>query len=126
MQSCQVFWILLLNVDLYTSNIYIFLQVGNIKVTAKQGLKILSIHCQNSTLIITNGIRKVRLAVDIIDKRILNSCKYILDSALEYGLVYIKSFPCGQQSINRYHSAWCTAYQDSTFNVSIFLFSGKR
>ena len=39
--------------------IHIFLQVlvGKIKVTAKQGLKILRIHGQNSTLI-TNGIRK--------------------------------------------------------------------
>jgi len=32
-------------------------------------------HCQNSELIITHGIRKARLGVDIFDKRILDSCK---------------------------------------------------
>jgi len=36
----------------------------------------------------TNGIRKVRKGVDIFDKRILDSCKFVLDSAAEYGLVY--------------------------------------
>ena len=36
----------------------------------------------------TNGIRKVRKGVDIFNKRILDSCKLISDSALEYGLVY--------------------------------------
>ena len=71
---------------------YVFLQVGRKKNAAKQGLKILWIHCQNSALIMTNGIRKVRLGVDIIDKRILDSCKFISDSASEYGLVYGKFF----------------------------------
>jgi len=36
----------------------------------------------------TNGIIKVRKGVDIFDKRILDSCKFTLDSALDYGLVY--------------------------------------
>jgi len=36
----------------------------------------------------TNGIRKVRQGVDIFDKRILDSCKFISESASEYGLVY--------------------------------------
>jgi len=44
--------------------LYIFFQVGKIKVTAKQGLKIL----------MTKGMRKVRQGVDIFDKRILDSC----------------------------------------------------
>ena len=35
-----------------------------------------------------NGIRKVKKIVDIFDKRILDSCKFISDSASEYGLVY--------------------------------------
>ena len=48
---------------------YVFLQVGKIKVTAKQGLKILWIHCQNSALIMTNAIRKVRLRVDIFNNK---------------------------------------------------------
>ena len=47
-------------------------------------------HCQNSALIMTNGIRKVRLEVDIFDKRILDSCKFT--SASEYGLVYTNLF----------------------------------
>ena len=67
---------------------YVSLQVGKIKVTAKPGLTILWIDCQNSMLIMTNGIRKVKLGVDIIDKRILDSCKFILDSASVYGLVH--------------------------------------
>ena len=36
----------------------------------------------------TNGIRKVRLGVEIFDKIILDFCKFISDSASEYGLVY--------------------------------------
>ena len=36
------------------------------------------------------------------------------------------SFPCSQQSLNRFFSVWCTTYQDSTFYVFIFLVSGKR
>ena len=38
----------------------------------------------------------------------------------------LQSFPRSWQSINWYHSAWCTTYQDSTFYVSIFLVSVKR
>ena len=41
------------------------------------------IHCQNSTLKMTNGIRKIRLGVDIFDKRILESCKFISDTVLQ-------------------------------------------
>ena len=41
-----------------------------------------------------------------------------------------QSVPCRWQSINWYHCAWCTTYQDSTVDVSIFLFlereRGKR
>ena len=67
---------------------YVFLQVGQIKVIAKLGLKIMWINRQNSALIMTNGIRKVKLGIDIFDKRILDPCKFILNSASEYSLVY--------------------------------------
>ena len=43
---------------------------------------ILRIQCRNSVLIMTNGIRKVRQGVDIFDKRILDSCKFISDRYL--------------------------------------------
>ena len=76
--------------------------------------------CQNSALIMTNGISKVRKGVDISNKINIDSCKFIS----EYGLVYNNL--CSQQSIHRYHSAWCTTSQDSTFYVSIFLVSCKR
>ena len=58
--------------------------------------------------------------MDIFDKRILNSCKFISDTVLQ------QSFSCSRQSINRYHCAWCATYKDSTFYASIFLVSGKR
>ena len=61
---------------------YLFLQVGKIIITAKQGLKILRIHSQTSAIIMTNGIRKVRQGMDIFDKRILDSCKFISDRYL--------------------------------------------
>ena len=38
------------------------------------------IHCQNSALIMTNGIIKVRQVVDIFDKIIFDSCMFISDS----------------------------------------------
>ena len=63
---------------------YVFLQIGKIKVIAKGGLKILWIYCQNSALIMTNWIKKVRLGVDIFYKRILDSYKFISNSASEY------------------------------------------
>ena len=44
------------------------------------------------TLIKTNGIRKVREGVNIFDKRILDSFKFISDSASEYGLIYNNLF----------------------------------
>ena len=65
----------------------------------------------------TNGLRKVRKGGDIFEKIILDSFKFILDSA---------SFPRSWQSINQYHGARCTIYQDSTLYVSIILVSGKR
>ena len=41
-----------------------------------------------------------------------------------------QSVPCSWQSINWYHCAWCTTYQDSTVDVSIFFLlereRGKR
>ena len=63
--------------------LYIFLQVGKIKVA---GLEILRIQCRNSVMIITNGIRKVRQGVDIFDKRILDSCNFISDRYLKMEL----------------------------------------
>ena len=50
--------------------LYLFLQVRK-KASALSGVcKFQGYHCQNSTLIMTNGIRKVKLGVDIFDKRI--------------------------------------------------------
>ena len=83
--------ILRMNDAVFSSSYCLYLnilQVGIIKVIAKLGLKILRNHCQNFALIMTNGIRKIRQGVDIFDKRILDSCKFIMDSASEYGLVY--------------------------------------
>ena len=58
--------------------LYIFLQVGKTKVTTKLGFKILRNHCQNTAIIMTNRIRKVRQGVDFFDKIILDSCKLYL------------------------------------------------
>ena len=69
----------------------------------------------------TTRIRKISKVVDIFNKRILDSCKFISDSASKYGLVYSYLFPCSPQSLNQYHSAWRTTYQDSTLYVFIFL-----
>ena len=54
---------------------------------AKRGLKLLWIHCQNSALIMTNGKRRLGYRSGYYQK-ILDSCKFISDSASEYGLVY--------------------------------------
>ena len=63
----------------------IFLQVGQIKVTAKKAgfENSEDINCQNFALKMTNGKRNVRLGVDIFDKRILDFCKFILDTVLQ-------------------------------------------
>ena len=64
--------------------LYLFLQVRK-KATALSGVcKFQGYHCQNSTIhsFMTNGIRQVRLEVDIFDKRILDSLGH---SASEYG-----------------------------------------
>ena len=99
----------------------LILQVGKIKVTAKRDFKFLMIHCQNSALIMRDSIRKVRLGVDILDKRILDSCKFFSDSFSEFGLIYSNLFcTAGRQSINQ--------YQDSTFYMfpsSLFLEWGR-
>ena len=71
------------------------------------------IHGQNSALIIKNGIKKVRKGVDIFDKRIL---VLLSSSRTQYFRIrpsLNQSFPCSQQSINWYHSAWCMTHQDS-------------
>ena len=76
----------------------------------------------------TNGIRRLgKLGTEwVFSKKILASCKLISDSASEYGLVYSFLFLTAGQSINRYHSAWYTTYQDSTLHVFIFYISGKN
>ena len=73
----------------------------------------------------TNGIGKVWKGVEIFNQRNFDSCKFITDSGSEYGLVYNYLF-LAVSNVNRYHSTWCTTYQDSTLSVSIFLVSGKR
>jgi len=70
----------------------------------------------------TNTIRKVRVGVDIFDKRILDSCKFILDLVLQNTASFTAIFFCSRML----NGEWCTSYQDSTFYVSIFLVSGKR
>ena len=42
-----------------------------------------------------------------------------------FSLIF-RIFPRSRQSINRFHSVWYKPFQDSKFNVSIFLVSGKR
>ena len=73
----------------------------------------------------TNEITKFRLGGDIFDQRmILVSLSWT--QCLTIQPLQQQSFPCSRQSIIQYHSAWCTAYQDSTLYVSICLVSGKR
>ena len=94
-------------------------------VTALSGVwKFWGYHCQNSALIMTKGIRKVRLGVDTFDKRILDSCKFISDFRIQPCLQ--QSFPCSWQNIKWFHSVWCILLFYSTFYVSILLVSGKR
>ena len=102
--------------------LYIFLQLGKIKVTAKWGLKIVRIHIQNSAIIMTNGIRKVWQGVDIFEKRILDSCKFISDSTLriwsrlpEYFIDFFmwKWIPC--QAVT---SVLCLFYHPETVHCS--------
>ena len=82
---------------------------------------------QNSPIIMTNGIKKVRKGVDIFNKRIFDSCKLYLGQCFRIQPCLSQlSFPRSQHIINWYHSAWCTTYKDFTFYVSIFLVSGKR
>ena len=105
--------------------LYVFLQVGKIKVTAKR-LKILK-----------NSLSEFRINNDKWDKKgqargwifstkefliFVSSCWTVLQntaSSIQH------SFPHSWQSINQYHSAWCTTYQDSTLYVSISLFLAK-
>ena len=70
----------------------IFLLVGKIKVTLHLVgfLNSEDIHCKNSTLIMTNVKRKVRLGVD---KRILGFCKFISDTVLYNTALSTAIFP---------------------------------
>ena len=82
--------------------------------------------CQNSALIIANGIRKFRKGVDIFDKKILILVSLSRTQCFRIRPCLQQSFPCSRQSINWYNSALCTTNQDSTLYVSIFLISSKR
>ena len=63
-----------------------------------------AIHCQNSALIVTNGKRKVRKGEGIWQKNFGSSrTQYFRIRPRLH-----KSFSCSRQSINWYHSAWCT------------------
>ena len=76
--------------------LYLFLQVGGEKSLHKAGFENSEeIVVRVPLLIMTNGIRKVRLGVDIFDKRILDSCKFILDTVLQNTALF--------KDINRYH-----------------------
>ena len=50
------------------------------------------IHCHNSALITTNGIRKVRLGVDILTKEFLILYKYISDTLLQNTALFTAIF----------------------------------
>ena len=72
----------------------------------------------------TNGIRKVRNGVDIIEIE----SKFLqvhLGKCFRIRPRLQQSFPYSRQNINRLHSAWCTTYWFSTFFVSIFLVLAK-
>ena len=84
---------------------------------------ILRIHCQNSVLIMTNGLDKEWI---FSNKEFLILVSSYLGHCFRIRPRLQQSFPCSRQSINWYHSAWCTICQDSTFYVFIFLVSGKR
>ena len=115
--SCEM-W----NVDWWRSFfLYIFLQVGKIKVTAKRGLKILWSFCQNSPSIMKNGIRKVRKGVNIFDKRIPESCKLISDSASALSTAIIYSAGSISIILDGAQPIRILLY----IYVSIFLVSGK-
>ena len=81
------------------------------------------IYFLNTALIRTNGIGKVRLGVDIFDKRIL--VRSSLTWCFKIQSLLQKSYSCSQQSINRYHSEWCTNYQDP-FSLITARGKGKR
>ena len=51
----------------FSYSLYIFLQVGKIKVTAKQGLEMFRTHCQKYDIKMTNEMRKVRKGSYIFD-----------------------------------------------------------
>ena len=76
------------------------------------------IHCQNSALIITNGIRKVRLGVDILTKEFL-----ILVSTSRTQCFRIR--PCLQQSFPCINNAQPIRILLSMFLFSLFLARGK-
>ena len=61
---------------------YVFFRLEKIKLIAERFLEMFRIYCQNRSILITNGIRKVRQAVDILDKRILDICKIHLGQIL--------------------------------------------
>ena len=79
------FWCIYLLQIVQIYHIYSYKLGNNLNHLLKQGLEILGIHCQNSTIIMTNGIRKVSQGVDIFDKRILDSCKIHLGQILVHG-----------------------------------------
>ena len=66
----------------------------------------------------TNGIRKVRKGDNIFDKRILDSCKFISDSASEYSLVLIFSLQPAEYNL----VSQCMVHnQDSNTRFTEFL-----
>ena len=75
----------------------------------------------------TNGIRKVRLGADIFNKRILDSCKFILDSPSEYGLVSGNLFlAAGRvQTDFKVYGTQPIRILNSMFPFSLFLARGK-
>ena len=73
---------------------------------------------------ITNGIRQARKGVDISERRILVLVSSSWTQCFRIRPCLHQSFPCSRQSINWYHSAWCTTYQNY-FPFSSLLARGR-
>ena len=67
-----------------------------------------------------NGIRKVRLGVDIYDKRILDSCKFISDTVLQNRAIFSLQ-PAEYKPVSK-----SMVHNILEFCVSIIIVSGKR
>ena len=107
----------------------IFLQVGKKSHCKKAGLENSEdIHCQSSIFKMTNGIRKVRLGVDIFNKRTLDFSKFISDTVLQNTALSTTIFslqPAEYKLVSIMHNAQPIRILFSMFPFSLFLARGK-